>query len=331
MNDLFSGSFSRLPSGEPSPHGGDGGGVNLDKFFEDVESVKGELKELDRLSDTLQLCHEQSKMIRDANAVKDLRSKMDGDVAAALRKAKTIKLKLESLDRANAANRSKPGCGPGSSADRTRISVVNGLRKTLKDSMESFNRLREKVWSEYGEIVERRYFTVTGENPDEETLDRLISTGESERLLQKAIQEQGSGRILDTINEIQERHEAVKEIEKNLEELNQVFLGMVVMVEHQGSGLDNIESHVAHASSFVRAGTEQLDTAKMYQKNTRKWTFFTIIIVVLLIIIIIVAVVLAVVKPWQNNGGGGIEPITSTTTFDSGANSSMAQARRLLR
>ena len=108
----------------------------------------------------------------------DLRSRMDADVSLALKKAKLIKVKLEALDRSNASNRSLPGCGPGSSSDRTRTSVVNGLRKKLKDSMESFNNLRQQISSEYRETVQRRYFTVTGENPDDKTVDLLISTGQ---------------------------------------------------------------------------------------------------------------------------------------------------------
>ncbi|THG18503.1 hypothetical protein TEA_022716 [Camellia sinensis var. sinensis] len=100
--------------------------------------------------------------------------------------------------------------------------------------------------------------------------------GESETFLQKAIQEQGRGQILDTISEIQEGHDAVKEIEKNLIELHQVFLDMVALVEAQGQQLNDIKSHVAHANSFVKRGTEQLQEAREYQKSSRKFTCIAI-------------------------------------------------------
>lgn len=298
MNDLFSGSFSRFRSEEQSPPAdiemGNTGGVNLDKFFEDVEAIKDELRDLETLYSQLQSAHEQSKTLHNAKAVKELRSKMDNDVGSSLKKAKFIKVRLEALDRSNAANRSIPGCGPGSSSDRTRTSVVNGLRKKLHDQMNLFNDLRQKMASEYRETVQRRYFTVTGEKPDENVLDSLISTGQSETFLQKAIQQQGRGQVMDTIMEIQERHDAVKEIEKNLNELHQVFLDMAVLVQSQGEQLDDIEIHVQRASSFVRGGTQQLQVARKHQKNTRKWTCFAIILLLVIILIIVLSI-----QPWK--------------------------------
>ncbi|XP_047318871.1 syntaxin-121-like [Impatiens glandulifera] len=304
MNNLFSSSFSHFrneSAGNVQISGGSTGGVNLDKFFEDVESVKDDLQELESLHGSLQSSHEQSKTLHNAKAIKDLRARMDADVSTALKKAKVIKVRLEALDRANAANRSQPGCGPGSSSDRTRSSVVNGLRKKLQDSMNSFNGLRQQIAEEYRETVQRRYYTVTGENADEATVEKLIATGESENFLQKAIQEQGRGRILDTIAEIQERHEGTKELERNLKELHQVFQDMAVLVHHQGEQIDDIENQVNRASSFVRGGTEELQVARKHQKNSRKWTCYAIII----LLVIIILVVLLTVKPWQNNGGGG--------------------------
>jgi syntaxin 1B/2/3 len=99
---------------------------------------------------------------------------------------------------------------------------------------------------------------------------------------------------LDTINEIQERHDAVKDLENNLKELHQVFMDMAVLVEHQGEQLDDIESHVQRANSYVRGGTQQLQTARKLQRNSRKWTCYAIII-----LLIIILVVLLSVRPWE--------------------------------
>ncbi|XP_073006091.1 syntaxin-121 [Typha latifolia] len=301
MNNLFSGSWRRDasdPGGgvQMTSAGSPAGGASLDKFFEDVEGLKDELKEVERIQLRLRELNESGKTLHDASAVRSLRSQMDADVAVALKKAKLIKLRLESLDRANAANRALPGCGPGSSADRTRTSVVAGLRKKLKDSMESFAELRKQIAAEYRETVERRYFTVTGEKADEATVETLISTGEGERFLQRAIEEQGRGRVVDVVAEIQERHGAVQQLERSLLELQQVFMDMAVLVAAQGEQLDDIESQVGRARSFIERGREQLQVARHHQKNSRKWTCFAIILLLVIILVIVLPIVLSAKK-----------------------------------
>ncbi|KAL5730057.1 hypothetical protein ACHQM5_002930 [Ranunculus cassubicifolius] len=309
MNDLFSSSFKKytdlkrqvelddLEAGE--------GGVNLDKFFQDVENVKEDMQTVVNLYKKLQQSNEETKTAHSAKTMKALRSRMDGDVEQVLKRVKIIKGKLEALDKSNIAARKLPGCGPGSSADRTRTSVVGGLGKKLKDMMDDFQGFRAKMSAEYKETVERRYFTITGEKADEQTIENLIESGESENFVQKAIQEQGRGQIMDTISEIQERHDAIKEIEKNLLELHQVFLDMAALVEAQGQQLNDIESHVMHASSFVRRGTEQLTAAREDQKSSRKWTCIAILLGAILIVLISIPLLNFIMTLNLTMGGGG--------------------------
>lgn len=265
---------------------------NLTPFFSEVSLIKAEMEQIRQLLLKLKEANEESKTITKAQAMKSLRERMDRDVVQILKKAKIIKAKLEELDRANLSSREIPGCGQGSSTDRTRIATTNGLRNSLKKLMGEFQSLRQNIMGEYKETVESRYYTVTGERADEETIDHIIETGESENMLQRAIQEQGRGQIIEVIREIQERHDTVKEIEKNLLELQQIFLDMAVLVQTQGQELDNIEANVGRANSFVEGGTRKLRKARNLQKNTRKWTCIGIIILLIIILIIVLPLVL---------------------------------------
>eukprot|EP01018_Ginkgo_biloba_P018193 Gb_27100 [translate_table: standard] len=307
MNDLFSRSFNNyadlkqeamkdLEAGSNLEMVGIDTEKNLSEFFDEVGGIKNDMELVEGLFRKLQDSNEESKTVHNAKTMKNLRDRMDKDVEVVLKKARVIKGKLEALDKANIANRRLPGCGQGTPTDRTRTSIVNGLRKKLKDLMGDFQILRQKIMGEYRETIERRYYTVTGEHADEETIETIISTGESETFLQKAIQEQGRGRILDTIHEIQERHDAAKEIERNLLELHQIFLDMAVLVEAQGEQLNDIEHHVTHASSYVNHGTQQLQTAKKHQRNTRKWMCIGIVLLLVIILVIVVPIVTSLKK-----------------------------------
>jgi len=131
---------------------------------------------------------------------------------------------------------------------------------------------------------------------------------------------------LDTVAEINERHTAVKDLERQLLGLHQIFLDMAVLVEAQGDMLDNIESQVraertprcssvaphpatadargrlarcaaqvSKANEFVNQGNKALTSAKALQKDTRKYMCCAL----MMLLTICVIVVIAVVKPWQ--------------------------------
>ncbi|KAJ7545395.1 hypothetical protein O6H91_09G117400 [Diphasiastrum complanatum] len=270
--------------------------AGMAEFFKEVGEIKASMAQIRKNLHKLQEAHEETKTVTQAAAMKALKERMDADIDAVSKVAKTLKGKLEALDRDNLASHKKPGCGEGSSTDRARMSMTGTLKKKLKELMGEFQALRQKFQDEYREVVERRVFTVTGKKADEQTIEHLIETGDSESIFQKAIQEQGRGQILDTVAEIQERHDAVKDMEKRLLDLHQIFLDMAVLVEAQGELLDNIETQVSKAVDHVQAGTTTLRKAKILQRSKRKW----LCIAIILLLIVIIIIVVGVIQPWKS-------------------------------
>ncbi|XP_060197500.1 syntaxin-132-like isoform X2 [Lycium barbarum] len=250
----------------------DSGELGLDDFFKQVHQIEKQYEKLEKLLKKLQDAHEESKAVTKASAMKAIKQRMEKDVDEVSKVARLIKSKIEELDKENLANRSKPGCGKGSAVDRSRTATTVSLKKKFKDKMSEFQTLRENIHQEYREVVERRVYTVTGNRADEETIDRLIETGDSEQIFQKAIREQGRG---------------------------QIFMDMAVLVDAQGDMLDNIESQVSTAVDHVQSGNTALQKAKSLQRNSRKWMCIAIII----LLIIVAVIVVGVLKPWNSNKG----------------------------
>ncbi|XP_047312907.1 syntaxin-related protein KNOLLE-like [Impatiens glandulifera] len=262
-------------------------------FLEEAETIKQEMNSIKEILDRLHQLNEDSKSLHKPEALKLIRHRINADVVSVQKKAQKIRSNLEDMDRANAASRRLSGCKEGTPIDRTRFAVTNGLRKKLKELMMDFQGLRQRMMSEYKDTIGRRYFTVTGEHPDDEVIEKIISNGNGtggEEFLQTAIKEHGRGKVLETVVEIRDRHDAAKEIEKSLLELHQVFLDMAVMVEVQGEKFDDIEHYVTNAAQYVGDATKELNTAKKHQKSSRKWMFIGIILLLIIILAIIVPI-----------------------------------------
>jgi len=141
------------------------GGRDTTQFFQEVGEMKTEMERIKEFLTKIQGMNEESKMLHQAQAMSVLRDRMDADIAQVTKIARSLKAKLENLDRANAANRRMPGCEPGSTTDRTRTSITSTLRKKLKDLMGDFQLLRQRMMGDYRQTVERRSVSATPQFP----------------------------------------------------------------------------------------------------------------------------------------------------------------------
>ncbi|KAK1566405.1 hypothetical protein QYE76_018445 [Lolium multiflorum] len=235
MNDLADQVLHELrrpeEGGDEGPGGGrrteltEAGGATderLKGFFVEVEVVKEEMSAIRDALARLHEANEEGKSLHQPDALRAHRGRVNADIVAVLRRAREIRVRIEALDRANAAQRTSAGRGEGTTLDRTRTSVTAGLRKKLKDIMLDFQALRQRMMAEYRD------------------------TGKGEEIMGAAVAEHGKA-VLAALHEIQDRHDAAREVERSLLELHQVFLDMAVVVESQGEKLDDIVTHVDNA------------------------------------------------------------------------------------
>ncbi|CAN6807474.1 unnamed protein product [Brassica oleracea] len=61
----------------------------------------------------------------------------------------------------------------GSCVDMTRVSITNGVRVKLRETMSEFHRFRERIFAEY--IEDGSTFLATGEDPSNEDMEKMIS------------------------------------------------------------------------------------------------------------------------------------------------------------
>ncbi|KAF9608089.1 hypothetical protein IFM89_006016 [Coptis chinensis] len=62
-------------------------------------------------------------------------------------------------------------CSP---VDRTRMSATNGLRIKLRDMMNDFQALRNRIVTKH-KSLKRRYYNATGKVATDEEIDKLVS------------------------------------------------------------------------------------------------------------------------------------------------------------
>ncbi|KAL3867879.1 hypothetical protein ACJMK2_040725 [Sinanodonta woodiana] len=94
---------------------------------------------------------------------------------------------------------------------------------------------------------------------------------------------------------IREREDAIRKLEKDITDVNQIFKDLGMLVHEQGEMLDSIEANVETAEVQVQEGTQQLAKARDYQSKARRKK--CCIIIVIVVILAIIAIIIGVSVP----------------------------------
>ncbi|KAK2143181.1 hypothetical protein LSH36_871g01040 [Paralvinella palmiformis] len=92
---------------------------------------------------------------------------------------------------------------------------------------------------------------------------------------------------------IQEREKAIRQLESDIMDVNQIFKDLGMLVHEQGEMVDSIEANVQSTEISVESGTQELQKAREYQKKSRRKKCLLALVGILILIFIILIIYLA--------------------------------------
>ena len=92
---------------------------------------------------------------------------------------------------------------------------------------------------------------------------------------------------------LEERHQAMRQLQTDMVDLNQIVRDMATMVVEQGDTINVIEDNVEHAAHHVEKGTQHLQRASGYKKCSRRLCCIISIIIPVIVAVLIIGVLIA--------------------------------------
>lgn len=154
----------------------------------------------------------------------------------------------------------------GSTSALARIvrSQYLSLTTAFHDAMSDYNEA-EMVQRENCKTRIQRQAEIMGKEVSREQIDEMIETGKWNVFSDNLLLEGRTAR--SALTEIENRHKELLELESRIRDIHELFFQLNLLVEQQGSMVDNIETNVCATEDYVAKAAIQIKKAVKYKKN----------------------------------------------------------------
>eukprot|EP01102_Stenamoeba_stenopodia_P011458 TRINITY_DN3522_c0_g3_i1.p1 TRINITY_DN3522_c0_g3~~TRINITY_DN3522_c0_g3_i1.p1 ORF type:complete len:304 (-),score=103.39 TRINITY_DN3522_c0_g3_i1:121-1032(-) len=177
-------------------------------------------------------------------------------------------------------------CPPDSSQKRIRTNMQSTLSKKFLDLMQEYQAIQTGYKEKYRERVQRAAEIVKPGISAEE-VDQIIHSENTNTLFSDQIlNDPRHAAAKNALVGIQQQNRDIKQLEKSITELQQMFIDMATVVDVQGQALDQIGMNVNDAVMSSGVSVSALEVAERYNKQRkRRMAIFGVLLVFVLILI----------------------------------------------
>lgn len=160
------------------------------------------------------------------------------------------------------------GSLPSVSEQRQRRIQKDRLVNEFTTTLTNFQRVQRQAAEKEREFVARVRASsrVSGGAPEESYREGTLVSWDSQpqtQVLDEEITE-------DDLRLIEERESAIRQLEADILDINEIFKDLGMMIHEQGDVIDSIEANVETAEVHVQQANQQLSRASEYQRKSRK-------------------------------------------------------------
>lgn len=241
--------------------------ANPNQILNDCRDIDAGIDEAGEILRELQVL--QGKAINDANASSEssLNRQLEAQSSQLMSMYRELVGKLKTI-------KQMPESGQPKNAPQ-----VQRVDRKLKKAMEAYRQADADYRRRLQEQMARQYRIVRPDASEAEVRAVVEDPSQQQQVFQQAMmQSDRRGQAQSTMNAVRSRHEAIQNIERQMIELAELFTDMDNLVMQQEAAVTNIEMKGEEVVENMDKGNEEIGTAIVHARNTRKWKWWCLCI-----------------------------------------------------
>jgi len=251
----------------------------LPEFFEEVGQIKTLMSLIRRNIKSIQDIYQKQSISADSRLMtSELETLLDSTNASSNQIRSKLKIMKVEIDKSDDSNK------------RIKTNMHSTLTKKFLELLSEYQTLQTQYKEKVQERVKRQA-EIVNPNISEEEINKIITTGSSDALFSDQVVDRHSN-AKNALMYIQEEHRGLKQLEKSLLELQQLFIDLSAAVESHSTNIEQLEKDTAETTIVVQQGVTQLAIANEYAAARRR-RMAALITTVTFILLTIVGIVVA--------------------------------------
>lgn len=251
------------------------GGMDMSKFFAEVEDVKRELMSYEDNVERIENLHRRALAETDPESLNYYERQIESIGSETRALAAELKTRIKNLQ--------------VQSTDDTRRTHSENVKRQFMTLIQKYQSVEAQSRDRVYDAAARQVRIVQPDATDEQ-IEQFVDSGGQQQVFATALLQNRRGQAADVLDAVQTRHQEILRIERTMAELAQLFQDMEVLVAEQDQQINDVDENVALAQHEIEQGVVYQGKAIVSARKARrkKWICLGILIAIVIIVIVII-------------------------------------------